>query len=73
MGGAICMLILGQCWVPYRLHQDNDDPAVFIFYENWESITSLERHINTPHYQNYAAAVKESIIEKAVHKMTCIA
>ena len=26
--------------IEYNLHQDNDDPAVFIFYETWES-TSL--------------------------------
>jgi len=59
--------------IEYLLHQDNDDPAVFIFYEKWESMACLERHINTSHYQNYAAAAKVSIIEKAVHKMTCIA
>lgn len=59
--------------IEYRLHQDNDDPAVFIFYENWESMACLERHMNTPHYRDYAAAVGGAIVEKAVHKLTCIA
>jgi quinol monooxygenase YgiN len=59
--------------IEYRLHQDNDDPAVFIFYENWENMACLEQHMNTPHFKNYVAAVEGSIVEKVVHKMTGIA
>jgi quinol monooxygenase YgiN len=59
--------------IEYRLHQDNDDPAVFLFYENWESLACLERHINTPHYKQYTAAIEDAVKEKTVHKMTCIA
>ncbi len=57
----------------YRLHQDNNDPRVFIFHENWETMECLERHLATPHYKNYIAAVDGLIEEKTVHKMTCIA
>ena len=57
----------------YRLHQDNTAPAVFLFYENWESMDSLERHITTPHYKQYTAAIEDAVKEKTVHKMTCIA
>lgn len=59
--------------IDYRLHQDNADPGVFIFFENWESMASLERHLTTPHYRNYVASVEGAIVEKVVHKMTCIA
>ena len=59
--------------IEYRLHQDNADPAVFIFYENWENTASLERHLLTPHYRDYISAVGGAILEKEVHKMTCIA
>jgi len=59
--------------IEYRLHQDNDDPAVFIFYENWKSLACLDRHINTPHYKQYITAIEDAIKEKTVHKMTCIA
>ncbi len=59
--------------IDYRLHQDNADPTVFIFFENWESMAALERHLATPHYRNYAAAVEGALMEKVVHKMTCIA
>jgi len=59
--------------IEYRLHQDNTDPSVFIFYENWESMASLERHITTTHYKQYTAAIEDAVKEKTVHKMTCIA
>jgi len=57
----------------YRLHQDNADPRVFVFYENWQDMACLERHLATPHYTGYAAAVADSIQEKSVHKMTEVA
>lgn len=59
--------------IDYRLHQDNADPRVFIFFENWKDMACLERHLTTPHYRNYIAAVEGAIVEKVVHKMTCIA
>lgn len=59
--------------IEYRLHQDNTDPATFIFYENWESMACLERHMDSVHFKNYVAAVGNLIADKVVHKMTCIA
>lgn len=58
--------------IDYNLHQDNDHPALFIFYENWESAACLEKHINSDHYKAYAGAVAGLIEEKVVHKMTRI-
>lgn len=54
----------------YKLHQDNENPAVFIFYETWESMGHLQKHINTDHYKAYVQAVGDLIAEKIVHKMT---
>lgn len=59
--------------IEYRLHQDNDNPAVFIFYENWQSIGSLMKHLDSAHYQAYVAAVGDLISDKVVQKMTEIA
>ena len=58
--------------IEYRLHQDDDDPAVFIFYETWESLACLEQHMNSPHFKDYISAVDGKIAEKVVHKMTAI-
>lgn len=59
--------------IEYRLHQDNEDPAVFLFYENWESLSCLKQHLNSAHYQSYVAAVGDLLSEKVVNKLTEIA
>lgn len=58
--------------IEYNLHQDNVDPAVFLFYETWDSAASLEQHIGTDHYKIYVKTVESMIAEKVVHKMTRI-
>lgn len=58
--------------IEYNLHQDNEEPAVFIFYETWENLASLESHMNTDHFKNYVNAVGSMLEEKVVHKMTRI-
>lgn len=59
--------------IEYRLYQDNADPTVFIFYENWKDAESFEQHMATPHFKNYVAAVADAVLDKVVHKMTCLA
>jgi quinol monooxygenase YgiN len=53
----------------YRLHQDHENPAVFVFYENWKDLICLEQHMNSAHFLAYVAAVGDLIADKAVHKM----
>ncbi|MCM0082961.1 antibiotic biosynthesis monooxygenase [Geomonas sp. Red32] len=56
--------------IEYRLHQDNDNPRVFMFYESWENMGCLESHMNSPHFKNYVAAVADLLEDKVVHKLT---
>jgi quinol monooxygenase YgiN len=56
--------------IEYRLHQDNYDPAVFLFYENWQNAACVEQHMNSLHFKAYVAAVGDLIADKVVHKMT---
>lgn len=58
--------------IEYRLHQDNDDPAVFVFYETWESLARLENHMKTEHFKNYVNTVGNLFEEKLMYKMTRI-
>ena len=58
--------------IEYNLHQDNEDPALFIFYETWECAACLEKHINTDHFKAYVRTVEGMIKEKVVNKMTRI-
>ncbi|GAM10378.1 putative monooxygenase [Geobacter sp. OR-1] len=56
--------------IEYRLHQDNDNPSQFIFYENWENMACLERHMNSDHFKRYIAAVGDQVTHKVVQKLT---
>jgi quinol monooxygenase YgiN len=58
--------------IDYSLHQDNDDPAVFIFYENWENEACLARHMESDHFKNYVSAVDGLLEGKVVNIMTLI-
>jgi quinol monooxygenase YgiN len=59
--------------IEYNLHQDNADPARFIFYETWEDSASLEKHLITEHFTCYVAAVADQIESKVVYQLTRIA
>lgn len=50
-------------YVNYDLHQAVDDPAVFYFYENWESGAALDAHLATPHLQEFAARLDELLAD----------
>jgi quinol monooxygenase YgiN len=58
--------------IEYKLHQDNENPALFIFYETWKNLACLESHMNTDHFKNFANAVGSMVEEIVVHKMTLI-
>jgi quinol monooxygenase YgiN len=34
--------------IQYDLHQDNEEPAHFLFYENWASRELWQIHMNSP-------------------------
>lgn len=40
--------------VEYWLHQDNDDPAEFTFYENWKNRAAWEKHMEEEHLKKFA-------------------
>ena len=37
----------------YDLHQSADNPALFVFYENWTNKAALDAHLETPHVQAF--------------------
>ena len=56
--------------IEYRLHQDNTDPAVFLFFENWDSASSLEQHMCSAHFKAYVETSTGLIAEKQVYLMS---
>ncbi|WP_108652381.1 putative quinol monooxygenase [Dongshaea marina] len=58
--------------IQYDLHQDNQDPAVFLFYENWQSRELWQQHMNSQHLQDYVAATEGMVAEFILNEMTHI-
>lgn len=56
----------------YDLHQNNDDPAHFIFYENWESKACLEGHLNSPHVKQHIQATEGAVASVTLTELTLI-
>ncbi len=57
----------------YDLHQDRKDPALFLFFENWESRELWQAHMRNQHLQDYQAATEGAVAEFMLHEMTHIA
>ncbi|MEM6490583.1 MAG: putative quinol monooxygenase [Pseudomonadota bacterium] len=58
--------------INYDLHQDNDNPAHFLFYENWESRDLWQTHMGAPHLANYMAATEGAVEDFTLNEMTVI-
>ena len=58
--------------VEYWLHQHNDDPARFTFYENFASRDAWDRHMETEHLAAFKAVEGKLFNLLDVHQMTMI-
>jgi len=58
--------------VQYDLHQDNENPAHFLIYENWESRDLWQAHMNAPHVTAHMEATDGAIVEFALYEMTYV-
>lgn len=58
--------------INYDLHQDNENPAHFLFHENWESRELWQTHMNAPHLAAYMEATDGAVAEFTLNEMTVI-
>ena len=58
--------------ISYFLHQDNDNPCVFMFYENWTSEADLDKHMKTDHFKALVDAVSGITESISVNKFTLL-
>lgn len=56
--------------IQYDLHQDNENPAHFMFYENWETRELWQTHMNNLHLADYMAATEGAVAEFTLNEMT---
>ncbi|QLE86561.1 antibiotic biosynthesis monooxygenase [Shewanella sp. Scap07] len=58
--------------INYDLHQDNQSPAHFVFYENWQSRELWQTHMGNTHLQQYMAATEGAVASFVLNEMTVI-
>jgi len=58
--------------INYDLHQDNENPAHFMFYENWETRELWQTHMNNQHLADYMAATEGAVEDFTLNEMTII-
>ncbi|MBW8185481.1 putative quinol monooxygenase [Shewanella nanhaiensis] len=59
--------------VNYDLHQDNENPAHFSFYENWTSRELWQQHMSSAHIEAYITETQDSVEQFTLSEMTQIA
>ena len=57
----------------YDLHQAHDNPAHFMFYENWSSRDEWLAHMEQPHLATWRTATEGMIADFRVYEMTHLA
>jgi quinol monooxygenase YgiN len=58
--------------INYDLHQDNENPAHFMFYENWQTRELWQTHMANQHLADYMAATEGAVAEFTLNEMSLI-
>ncbi len=45
--------------INYDLHRSNEDPDVWMLYENWKAPSDLDAHFTLPYMKDFAATLNE--------------
>ncbi|MDP0490019.1 MAG: putative quinol monooxygenase [Verrucomicrobiota bacterium JB023] len=56
----------------YDLHQNNEDPCHFMFFEIWESKELWDQHMESEHIKRYAQATEGAVADFTVEQMSLI-
>lgn len=56
--------------VQYDLHQDNEAPAHFMFFELWETRDLWQAHMESSHLKAMQAATEGAVESVTLHEMT---
>ena len=54
----------------YDLHQDDENPTHFLFFENWESRELWQMHMDAPHIADFMRATDGAVENITLHEMT---
>lgn len=56
----------------YDLHQDNESPEIFVFYENWQSRELWQAHMNNDHLKVYMEETDGAVESFTLNEMSKI-
>lgn len=59
-----------QGCIQYDLHQDNDRPEVFLFYENWQTRALWQEHMENDHLKAYLMATDGAVAGFTLNEMS---
>jgi len=54
----------------YDLHQDNENPDRFYFYENWESHDHWQDHNASAHIAAHRKATEGAVVEVVINQLS---
>jgi quinol monooxygenase YgiN len=58
--------------IRYDLHQDNEKPEVFIFFENWESQELWQIYMKSSHLKSFIEITDGSLVDLTVNQISKI-
>ncbi|MGH1338068.1 MAG: putative quinol monooxygenase [Aureispira sp.] len=58
--------------INYDLHQDQENPNLFLFYENWENRALWQVHMKNDHLAAYLKATEGAVEEFTVNEMVLV-
>ena len=56
--------------IQYDLYQDNENPAVFLVYENWESRELWNNHMANTHLAEFMSATQGAVSAFTLNELT---
>lgn len=59
--------------IQYDLHADTTDPAVFLFFEVWETRDLWQDHLKSPHINAHGSATEGAIADVVINGMSRVA
>ncbi|MCT4674192.1 MAG: antibiotic biosynthesis monooxygenase [Prolixibacteraceae bacterium] len=58
--------------ISYNLHQDNENPNLFLFFENWENRELWQIHMNNAPLAAFSSATEGAIADFVLNEMSHI-
>lgn len=58
--------------INYDLHQDNENPNLFLFFENWTNKELWQAHMSNTHLADYIKATEGAVVDFTLNEMTQI-